>query len=59
MPIKLNNGKMRKSCIIKVKPNLQKSGANGLIGAISAPLGDFFGEYFWIIFIKKVFKKIS
>jgi hypothetical protein len=33
-------------------------GANGLIGAISAPLGDCFLENILKIFSKKIFKKI-
>jgi hypothetical protein len=58
MPIKINNEKTRKSCIIKTKANLQKSGTNGLIGTTSAPLSDcFLGEYSWIILQKKSSKK--
>ncbi len=59
MQIKINNEKTRKSCIIKVKLNLQKSGANKLIGATNAPLGNWFlGEYSWIIFKKSLQKNL-
>jgi hypothetical protein len=59
MPTKINNEKTRKSCIIKIKPNLQNLGANMLIGATSVLLGDCFWGIFLDYFRKKFSKNIS
>jgi len=56
MSIKINNE--NKECIIKINPNIQKLGVNGLIGTTSAPLGDCFLGNILGFFSKKIFKKI-